>query len=120
MSKSPRCCAPQVIPDVLTLVDEDRAEIVPFHHVGSVVHTVSEQCLAMRGYRLQLMLIERNAEDVTISVAAARALANPDSDSLSVLLQVTQKTPWFPLVQHVLTELAIAYANTIFAGYDHG
>lgn len=104
--------------DIETLVAEDRAEIVPFRTVGAVVQKVSEQCIALRGFRLQLMLIERNSDDPVIRVAAAQALATPNADTIRVLLQSVRGTPRFLSVQHVLAELAIAHASTVFAQQD--
>lgn len=111
---------PHFAPDLETLVAEDRAEIVPFRTVGAVVQTVSEQCIALRGFRLQLMLIERNSDDPVIRVAAAQALATPNADTIRVLLQSVRGTPRFLSVQHVLTELAIAHADTVFASESVG
>lgn len=106
---------PITISDIITLVAEDRAEI-EFRHVGTVAKAVSEQCFALGAFRLQLQLIERNSDDPVIRVAAERALDKPSADTVRVLLQVTGRTPWHPLVQHVLAELAIAHADTVFAG----
>lgn len=105
--------------DLETLVAEDRAEI-EFQPIGAVAKTVSEQCIALRGFRLQLMLIERNSDDPVIRVAAANALEQPDADSIRVLLQVTSRTPRYAAVQHVLAELAIAHADTVFASESVG
>ena len=116
MSKSPRCgAAPITSPtDLETLFAEDRAEI-EFRIVGAVAQVVSDHCLALRGYRLQLMIVERNSGDPVIRVAAACALKEPSSDTIRVLLKTVRGTPWHPLVQHVLAELAIAHAATVFA-----
>jgi len=108
------CTTPHSIPDILTLVAEDRAEI-EFRHLGAVAKTVSDHCIALKFYRLQLQLIGHNSDDPVIRVAAERALDNPSADTVRVLLQVTSKTPWHPLVHHVLAELAIAHADTVFA-----
>ncbi len=108
------CTTPHSIPDILTLVAEDRAEI-EFRHLGAVAKTVSDRCIALKFYRLQLQLIGRNTDDPVIRVAAANALGQPCADTIRVLLQVTSGTPWFPLVQYVLAELAIAHADTVFA-----
>lgn len=100
--------------DILEAVLEDRAEI-EFRPIRAAAKVVSEQCFAHRVYRLQLQLIGHNSADPVIRVAAERALEKPSADSIRVLLQVTDRTPWFPLVQDVLAELAIAHSATIFA-----
>lgn len=108
---------PICIPDIETLVAEDRAEI-EFQPIGAVAKTVSDRCIALRFYRLQLQLIGHNSDDPVIRVAAGNALAQPNADTIHVLLQVTSRTPWHPLVQHVLAELAIAHASIVFVQRD--
>jgi hypothetical protein len=101
--------------DLLTLVEEDRAEIEPFRAVGKVVQCVTDKALAANGWFVQLSLVERNSDDVAIKVAAAHALATPNAETIRALLRVTRSTPWYPIVQYVLAELAIAHADTVFA-----
>jgi hypothetical protein len=106
---------PRTIQDLLHLVAEDRAEIEPFQSVGSVAQCVTDKALAANGWFVQLSLVERNSADVVIKIAAAQALAAPSAASIRPLLDAARSTPWYPIIQHALAELAIAHADTVFA-----
>jgi hypothetical protein len=101
--------------DLITLVAEDRAEIEPFRAVGRVAQCVTDKALAAHGWFVQLSLVERNSDDAAIKVSAAHALAKPNAETIRTLLRVARSTPWYPIVQYVLAELAIAHADTVFA-----
>ena len=116
MSDCPRCGTPSnSLVDPATLVAEDRAEI-EFQRVGDVARTVTAKCAAAHGWLVQLSLVEHNTDDPVVRIAARNAPDEPSDDHIRVLLQSVRTTPWYPAIQFALAELAIAHADTIFAG----
>lgn len=98
-----RCGAtPASFDDIISLVEEDRAEIVPFRHVGETALAAAEKSLAAAGWLVQVSLVEHNTDDVVIKVAARHALNEPTGDNVRTLLRVVQGTPWHPAVQFCL------------------
>lgn len=105
--------------EIIDLVLEDRAELVLFRPVGELADSVTRKAQALNGWRLQLALIARNADDPLVKVAAVEASERPGEDSIRQLIQLTNGSVWSSAVHHVLAELSIAHIHEIFGG-DHG
>ena len=110
--------APLISSELMDLVLEDRAEIVPFRQVGEVADVVSAMDFALTGWRVEMALIARNADDPALQAVAAAALDRPDANLIWQLRKLTAGTPRSAAVHGALAELVIAHLDVIFGGRD--